>query len=142
MNTGDKTDDRKHFMALADIMLEDIFESADDEIVQEIADGDEDLDALRKRMSNNVVIAKERAGERRLKNARAALERDRDWSKANVVPIRKREAKSRSEGFAPDTIAARNGKEFSDRDKTALDEDFDELFDDDAWGDDHDESDK
>ena len=39
-------------------------------------------------------------------------------------------------------MAARNGKKLSERDKDALDEDFDELFDDDAWNDDQDETDK
>lgn len=86
MNTGDKTDDRKHFMALADMMLEDIFESADDEIVQEIVDGDEGLDALRKRMSNNVAIAEERAGEARRRVARQKL-KDRKARATNIVSI-------------------------------------------------------
>jgi len=74
MNTGDKTNDRKYFMALADIMLEDIFESTDDEIVREVADGDEGLDALRTRMNNNVAIAEERAGEERRRVAQQKLE--------------------------------------------------------------------
>lgn len=86
MNSGDKTDDRKHFMALADMMLKDIFESADDEIVQEIADGDEGLDALRKRMRNNVAIAEERAGEARRRVARQKL-KDRKARATNIVSI-------------------------------------------------------
>lgn len=86
MNTGDKTDDRKHFMALADMMLEDIFESADAEIVQEIVDGDEGLDALRKRMSNNVAIAEERAGEARRRVAREKL-KDRKARATNILSI-------------------------------------------------------
>jgi hypothetical protein len=86
MNTGDKTNDRKYFMALADIMLEDIFESTDDEIVREVADGDEGLDALRTRMNNNVAIAEERAGEERRRVAQQKLEA-RKARATNIVSI-------------------------------------------------------
>ena len=67
------------------------------------------------------------------------------WRRDNarhVIPMKRSASQPRPESFIPDTMAARNGKKLSERDKDALDEDFDELFDDDAWNDDQDESDK
>ena len=127
---------------LEEAINEDILAMTPEEILEEAKADGEDTAAFAKSMDAWLQGAIAQADSTRLKNARAALERDRDRSKANVVPMRKRKATSRPEGFAPDTMAARNGKELSERDKAALDEDFDELFDDDAWGDDQDEPDK
>jgi len=127
---------------LEEAINEDILAMTPEEILEEAKAEGEDTAAFAKSMDAWLQGAIAQADSTRLKNARAALERDRDRSKANVVPMRKREAKSRPEGLAPDTMAARNGKELSQRDKAALEEDFDELFDDDAWGDDQDETDK
>ncbi|RKT34761.1 hypothetical protein BXY70_0784 [Roseovarius halotolerans] len=127
---------------LEEAINEDILAMTPEEILEEAKAEGEDTAAFAKSMDAWLQGAIAQADSTRLKDARAALERDRNRSKANVVPMRKREAKSRPEGFTPDTMAARNGKELSERDKAALDEDFDELFDDDAWGDDQDEPDK
>lgn len=127
---------------LAEAINDDILAITPEEILEEAKANGEDTAAFAKSIDAWLQDAIAQADATRLKNARAALERDRDLSKANVVPMRKREAPPRAEGFAPDTMAARNGKELSERDKAALDEDFDELFDDDAWREDEDETDK
>jgi len=127
---------------LEEAINEDILAMTPEEVLEEAKSDGEDTAAFAKSMDAWLKGAIAQADSTRLKNARAALERDRDRSKANVVPMRKRNASLRPEGFAPDTMAARNGKELSERDKAALDEDFDELFDDDAWEDDQDETDK
>lgn len=127
---------------LEEAINEDILAMTPEEALEEAKADGEDTAAFASSMDAWLQGAIAQADSTRLKNARAALERDRDRSKANVVPMRKREAPPRAEDFAPDTMAARNGKELSERDKAALDEDFDELFDDDAWGDDQDETDK
>ena len=127
---------------LEEAINEDILAMAPEKILEEAKADGEDTAAFAKSMDAWLQGAIAQADSTRLKNARAALERDRDRSKANVIPLKKREAPPRAEGFAPDTMAARNGKELSERDKAALDEDFDELFDDDAWGDDQDKTDK
>ena len=127
---------------LAEAINDDILAITPEEILEEAKANGEDTAAFAKSIDAWLQDAIAQADSTRLKNARAALERDRDLSKANVVPMRKREAPPRAEGFAPDTMAARNGKELSERDKAALDEDFDELFDDDAWREDEDETDK
>lgn len=127
---------------LEEAINENILAMTPEEILEEAKADGEDTAAFASSMDAWLQGAIAQADSTRLKNARAALERDRDRSKANVLPMRKREATPRAEGFAPDTMAARNGKELSERDKAALDEDFDELFNDDAWGDDQDETDK
>jgi hypothetical protein len=127
---------------LEEAINEDILAMTPEEVLEEAKADGEDTAAFAKSMDTWLQGAIAQAEATRMRNARAALERDRDRSKANVVPMRKREVTPRAEGFVPDTMAARNGKELSDRDKAALDEDFDELFDDDAWGDDQDETDK
>src|SRR6056297_2372138 len=108
---------------LEEAINEDILAMAPEEILEEAKADGEDTAAFAKSMDAWLQGAIAQADSKRLKNARAALERDRDRSKANVVSMRKRGATSRAEGFAPDTMAARNGKELSERDKAALDED-------------------
>lgn len=125
---------------LEEAINEEILGMTPEEILEEAKADGEDTAAFAKSMDVWLQGAITQANSSRLKNARKALERDR--SKVNVVPMRKREASPRPEEFTPDTIAARNGKGLSERDKAALDEDFDELFDDDAWGDDQDKTDQ
>jgi hypothetical protein len=127
---------------LEEAINEDILAMTPEEVLAEARADGEDTAAFAMSMDAWLQGAMTRADSTRLENARAALERDRDRSNADVVPMRKRRTAPRPESFVPDTIAARNGKELSERDKAALDEDFDELFDDDAWGDDQDETDK
>jgi len=127
---------------LAEAINEDILAMTPEEVLQEAKVDGEDTLGFAKAMETWLQQAIVQANGSRLRNARAALERDQERSKDNVVPIGKREAKPRPEGFAPDTMAARNGKELSERDKAALEEDFDDLFDDDAWGDGEDETDQ
>lgn len=127
---------------LEEAINEDILAMTPEEVLEEAKSDGEDTAAFARSMDAWLKGAIAQADSTRLKDARAALERDRDRSNANVVPMRKRKTPSRAESSAPDTMAARNGKELSERDKAALDEDFDELFDDDAWGDDQDETDK
>lgn len=127
---------------LEEAINEDILAMTPEEVLEEAKSDGEDTAAFAWSMDAWLKGAIAQADSTRLKDARAALERDRDRSNANVVPMRERKTPSRAESSAPDTMAARNGKELSERDKAALDEDFDELFDDDAWGDDQDETDK
>lgn len=127
---------------LEEAINEDILAMTPQEILEEAKADGEDTAAFAKSMDAWLQGAIAQAASSRLKNAREALERDRDRSKDNLVPIRKRKVTPRREGFAPDTMAARNCKDVSERDKAALEEDFDELFDDNAWGDDQDEIDQ
>jgi hypothetical protein len=120
----------------------EILATTTEEVLEEAKADGEDTTAFAKSMDAWLQGAIAQADLSRLKNAREALQRDRNRLQDNVVPMRKREATQRPGGFVPDTMAARNGKELSERDKVALDEDFDELFDDDAWGDDQDKTDK
>lgn len=125
---------------LEEAINEDILAMTPEEILEEAKVEGEDTAAFAKSMDVWLQGAIAQADSSRLKNAREALERDRNRSKANVAPMRRRKETPRPEGFVPDTMAARNGKELSECDKEALEEDFDELFDDDAWGDDQDET--
>lgn len=125
---------------LEEAINEDILAMSPDEVLAEAKADGEDTTGFAKAMDAWLQGAVAQAGQSRLKSAREALERDR--SKDNVFPMKKREATPRPESSFPDTMAARNGKELSERDKAALDEDFDELFDDGAWGDDRDETDQ
>jgi hypothetical protein len=127
---------------LEEAINEDILAMSPDEVLAEAKADGEDTAAFAKSMDAWLEGATAKADSSRLKNAREALQRDRNRSQENVVAMRKRDATSRPGGFVPDTMAARNGKELSERDKAALDEDFDELFDDDAWGDDQDKTDQ
>lgn len=127
---------------LEEAVNEDILAMSPEEILEEAKADGEDTAAFAKSMDVWLKGAIAQADASRVKNARKALERDRDRSGANVVPMIKREAAPRPEEFTPDTMAARNGKGLSERDKAALEEDFDELFDDDAWGDEQDETDQ
>lgn len=127
---------------LEEAINEEILATTPEEILEEAKADGEDTAAFAESMNAWLQGAIAQADSSRLKNAREALQRDRNRSQANVVPMRKREATQRPGEFVPDTMAARNGKELSERDKAALDEDFDELFDDDAWGDDQEETDK
>lgn len=125
---------------LEEAINEDILAMTPEDALEEAkADGD-DTAAFAQRMDTWLETAFTQAGASRLRDARAALERDQ--SKTNIVPIKPSGSQPRPESFIPDTMAARNGKKLSERDKDALDEDFDELFDDDAWNDDQDETDK
>jgi len=125
---------------LEEAINKDILVMTPEEVIQEAKVDGEDTLGFAKAMEAWLQQAIVQANGSRMRNARAALERDQEPSKDNVVSIGKRVAKLRSEGFTPDTMAARNGKELSERDKAALEEDFDELFDDDAWGDGEDET--
>lgn len=127
---------------LEEALNEDILAMKPEEILEEAKADGEDTAAFAKSMDAWLQGAITQADASRLKDARKALERDQDRSKSNVLALRKREAIPRPEGFVPDTMAARNGKELSERDKAALEEDIDELFDDDAWDDDQDETDQ
>ena len=92
------------------MILEDLFESSDDEIAREIADDDESVDALRKRISNNVAVAEERAGEERRRLARQKLEARKARAK-NIVSIDPAAARRKvEEAFRRDNLsmAARN----------------------------------
>ena len=127
---------------LEEAINKDILAMTPEEVIQEAKVDGEDTHGFAKAMEAWLQQAIAQANGSRLQNARAALERDQERSKDNVVSIGRREAKPRPEGFVPDTMAARNGKELSERDKAALEEDFDELFDDDAWGNGEDETDQ
>ena len=125
---------------LEEAINDDILAMTPEEVLEEAKADGEDTAAFAQRMDAWLETALAQAGASRLSGARAALERDR--SKTNIVPMKRSGSQSRPESFIPDTMAARNGKKLSERDKDALDEDFDELFDDDAWNDDQDETDK
>lgn len=127
---------------LEEAINEDILAMTPEEVLEEAKADGEDTAAFAQRMDAWLKQAIIDADASRLRKAREALERDRNRSKASVVPMRKRETNTRPDRFTPDTMAARNGKDLSERDKAALEEDFDELFDDDAWGDDQDEIDQ
>lgn len=127
---------------LEEAINEDILAMTPQEILDEAQADGEDTASFAKSMDAWLQDAIARADASRLEKARKARERDRNRSAVNVVPMEKRKTSARPEQFMPDTMAARNGKELSDRDKNALDEDFDELFDDDAWDDNQDESDQ
>ena len=127
---------------LEEAVNEDILAMTPEEVLEEAKASGEDTAAFAKAMDAWLQEAISHADETRLKIARESLERDRDRSKSSVFPFKKPEAKPRPEGFVPDTMAARNGKGLSERDRSALDEDFNELFDDDAWDEDQDETDK
>lgn len=125
---------------LEEAINDDILAMTPEEVIEEAKADGEDTAAFAQRMDAWLETAFVQAGASRLREARAALERDQ--SKTNIVPIKRGGSQSRPEIFIPDTMAARNGKKLSERDKDALDEDFDELFNDDVWNDDQDETDK
>ncbi|MDV7142992.1 hypothetical protein R3X27_09865 [Tropicimonas sp. TH_r6] len=127
---------------LEEAINEDILAMTPDEIFEEAKADGEDTAAFAQRMNAWLEAAIVEANTARLRGAREALEQDREQSKANIVQLKPRDRQARPDSFVPDTMAARNGKKLSERDKEALDEDFNELFDDDAWDDDQDDTNK
>ena len=127
---------------LEEAINEDILAMTPEQVLEEARADGEDTAAFAQRMDAWLKQAIIDADASRLRKAREDLERDRARSSANILPLKQRGAAPRPEGFVPDTMAARNGKKLSERDKAALDEDFNELFDDEAWGDGPDEPEK
>jgi hypothetical protein len=135
-------DKRPKLERLEEAINEDILAMTPEEVLEEAKADGEDTAAFAQRMDAWLKQAIADADASRMRKAREDLERDRTRSSADILPLKQRGAVPRPEGFVPDTMAARNGKKLSDRDKAALDEDFDELFDDKAWDNDQDKSDK
>lgn len=124
---------------LEDEIDRQILEASDIEIVEDAIAAGDDPTKFAEKMNAWVQSAVDVVGKARLQQARAELEQERLKSSGKVVPFESR-VSPRPPGFVPDTMAARLEKEISDKDKQAFDDDYDELFDDSAWGDD--ESDK
>jgi hypothetical protein len=133
-------DDKKlRIERLEDEIDRQILEASDADIIQDAIDAGDDPVEFAGRMKAWLQGAIEMAGKSRLQKARSELEQQR--SSDNVVPLRGRLSK-RPTNFVPDTMAARLGKELSDKDKQALEEDYDELFDDSAWNNDESDEDR
>lgn len=118
---------------LRDEIEKEILHASDEELREEAADTGDDLQGFAAEMRVWFESAKEEAGRQQLQKARTALERDRQKSAGNVVSFDRGERSARPDGVLPDTMAARHGKELSERDKAAIEDDLDELFDDNAW---------
>lgn len=132
-------DKKTGFERFEEEALEDILLATDEEILEEAREAGDDPEAYAARMKEWLHDAKAKAGKKRLSQAREALELDRRNSTSKVTRLRPPSTNERKAPFIPDTMAARLDKgDQSERDKKFEDEDFDELFDDDAWNDDKD----
>lgn len=133
-------DEKTGFDRFEDEVLEDILSATDEEILEEAHEAGEDPETYAERMREWLQAAKAETGKKRLLQAREALELDRRNSKSKITKLRAPfSIDERNVAFIPDTMAARLEKgDQSERDKKFEEEDFDELFDDDAWNDDGD----
>ena len=114
---------------------EDILNASDEEILEETRNEGVDPAAYAAAMRDWLSKAKPQADAARLQQARSEFEANRAKRSSGVVPFKPRA--SAPAPFQPDTMAARHGKDMSEKDRDALSEDWDELFDDDAWEDDN-----
>lgn len=124
---------------LEDEMVEDVFAMSDAEIEAELREEGVDIDAFDKEMDDLFASALAEGGQRRLQNARKAVDLHRERQK------RKEQQKSQDElraqiaaivaGNTDLTMAARNFEKEHDGDLEGVLEDLQELMGDD-WDDD------
>lgn len=124
---------------LEDEMVEDVFAMSDAEIEAELREEGVDIDAFDKEMDNLFASALAEGGQRRLQNARKAVDLHHERQK------RKEQQKSQDElraqiaaivaGNTDLTMAARNFEKEHDGDLEGVLEDLQELMGDD-WDDD------
>lgn len=124
---------------LEDEMVEDVFAMSDAEIEAELREEGVDIDAFDKEMDDLFASALAEGGQRRLQNARKAVDLHHERQK------RKGQQKSQDElraqiaaivaGNTELTMAARNFEKEHDGDLEGVLEDLQELMDDD-WDDD------
>lgn len=123
-------DKKSRLDRLDEALGEDILNASDEEILEETKNDGVDPAAYAASMRGWLSKATHAADAARLKRAREELEADR----AKVVLLKPHT--SAAAPFQPDTMAARHGKHMSDKDREALSEDWDELFDDNTWDED------
>ncbi len=126
---------------LEEEMEKQILETPKEELLEEARANGRDPAEFAARMRTFVSKAKTEAGQARRAEARARLEQERNAGTANVVRMPTPEREQERRAYKPDTMAARHGKKLSERDKNAMEEDANELFNDDAWNDDHSDKD-
>lgn len=124
---------------LEDEMVEDVFAMSDAEIEAELREEGVDIDAFDKEMDDLFAVALAEGGQRRLQNARKAVDLHHERQK------RKEQQKSQDElrvqiaaivaGNTDLTMAARNFEKEHDGDLEGVLEDLQELMGDD-WDDD------
>lgn len=125
------TDAKKGMERLEEEMNELLLAASDEEILEDARAAGDDTAAFAARMRESIERAKVEAGQRRLQQARAEIEK-RKSEAGRVIPMRR--PTDRPRGYVPDTLAARHGKDgLSEKDRQGFEEDMDELYDDDAW---------
>lgn len=118
---------------LEEEMEKQILETTKEELLEEARANGRDPAEFAARMRAFVSDAKSKAGKARRAEARARLDQDRQAGAANVVKMPTPAREQARKAYQPDTMAARLGKRLSERDKKAMEDDANELFDDDAW---------
>lgn len=121
---------------LEDEMERQILDTPKDELLEEARAQGRDPAEFAARMRAFVSNAKLEVGKARRAEARTRLEQERQAGETNVVRMLTPTHENARKAYQPDTMAARHGKKISERDKKAMEEDANELFDDDAWNDD------
>ncbi len=127
---------------LEEEMEKQTLETSKEELLEDARSAGRDPAAFAERMRAFVSEAKETAGKARLADARARLEQERQAAEGKVVRMPTPARAQERQAYKPDTMAARQGKKLSERDKKAMEEDVIELFDDGAWGKDKNDEDR
>jgi len=133
--TNDTSEAKLQLERLRDALVEDILNTADEEILAEATENYSDPDAVADRMRDLVNRAILDAGKAAMAKARSAVREDARQSTSNVVHLpveRKRalvnKALSDDPGLSQKlTAAARKGEELSERDLDSILEDLREL---------------
>ncbi len=118
-----------------------ILETSKDELLEDAHAQGRDPAEFAARMRAFVSNSKTEVGKIRRTEARKRIEQDRKVNVANVVRMPTPAREQARKAYQPDTMAARHGKKLSERDKKAMEDDANELFDDDAWNNDQSDED-
>ena len=126
---------------LEEEMEKQILETPKEELLEESRAQGRDPEKFAAHMRALVSKVKTEAGKARRAEARARLEQERKAGAANVVRMPIPEREQASMAYHPDTMAARHGNKLSERDKKAMEDDANELFNDNVWNNDQNDKD-
>lgn len=124
------TNDKMTFeYRLAEEINEDLLNASDEEILNDAEAAGLNIRAFANRMRSALAPAPRMAENEAPKKDAASN------TPSKVRPLSRAKELKESSAFVPDTIAARQGKALSNKDKVDLEQDLEDLFDDDAWND-------
>jgi hypothetical protein len=118
---------------LEDEMEKQILETPKETLLEEARVAGRDPAEFAARMRTFVSDAKVTAGKARRAEARARIEKGGKIGAVNIVRMPTPTQEKERQAYQPDTMAARHGKKLSERDRKAMEDDANELFNDDAW---------